>query len=172
MTNKEFTLAFVWCLLQPVLNNNLFNEWAAKRRWYLRNTEKAKQRAKAYRNSEAGRAWMRNWSNLRNRENLRVRLEKNLRTRIWFALQAKNCRSENVLRLLGCSVENFKKHIESQFLPGWTWENWGTVWEIDHKKPCASFDLSSPSQREACFHFSNQRPLSIFENRSKGSKIL
>lgn len=89
---------------------------------------------------------------------------------MYFALRARRCRSKNVMALLGCTVEEFKAHIEGLFQPGWSWENWGTVWEIDHRKPCAKFDLTDPEQRRVCFHFSNQRPLGVFENRSKGSK--
>lgn len=170
ISGNQFTLWFVWMLLQPVTDNNLFNKWATKRRYYLRNVDVCKRRAKAHRNSEAGRAWIRCWQNNRCRENLQHKLEKNTRTRIWWALQAQHCRSKNVTRLLGCTVDEFKTHIESQFTPEMNWENWGTVWEIDHIKPCVKFDLTDPSQREACFHFSNQRPLTVFANRSKGAR--
>jgi hypothetical protein len=166
---NKFTLWFVWALLHPE-KKGAFNSWAAKKNYYLRNVEVCKQRAKAYRNSDAGRAYMRQWSNERIQSNLQFKLEKNLRTRMWWALHAKNCQSSNVKELLGCSVGEFKQHIESQFQTGWTWENWGTIWEIDHMRPCSSFDLADPAQRKLCFHFSNQRPLGMFENRSKGAK--
>jgi hypothetical protein len=40
-----------------------------------------------------------------------------------------------------------------------TWENHGMVWEIDHIKPCSSFDLTDLKQQQECFHFLNQQPL-------------
>jgi len=170
MTTKDITLWFTWMLLQPVKNNNLFNEWATKRRYYLRNIGKCKARAKAHRNSEAGRAYMRDWQAEQHRTNLQYKLAKNLRTRMWYAMQSQECSSKNVIERLGCTLSEFKMHIENQFKPGWTWDNWGTLWEIDHIKPCAKFDLENPEQVKECFHFSNQRPLGKFENRSKGSK--
>ncbi len=42
-------------------------------------------------------------------------------------------------------------------------------WEIDHIKPCASFDLSKPEDRAKCFHYSNTQPMWWRENIVKGS---
>ena len=167
---NPFTLWFVWALLQPAVDNNGFNKWAAKRRYYLRNVETCKSRALAHRRSDAGKQYIRDWQRDRYQQTVEHKIAKNTRTRIWFALRAKRCTSKNVMRLLGCTIPEFKRHIEQQFQPGWSWANWGSVWEIDHIKSCAKFDLSDPVQREACFHFSNQRPLAVFDNRSKGSK--
>ncbi len=38
------------------------------------------------------------------------------------------------------TVEEFRQSLESKFLPGMTWENWGT-WHIDHIRPLSSFNL-------------------------------
>lgn len=38
--------------------------------------------------------------------------------------------------------------------------------------PVSFFDLSSPDQQRKCFHFSNTRPLSAFENLSKGDRVV
>lgn len=37
----------------------------------------------------------------------------------------------------------------------------------DHINPCASFDLSNPSEQRKCFHYTNLRPLWAKENMSK-----
>ncbi len=50
-----------------------------------------------------------------------------------------------------------------------TWDNYGK-WQIDHKIPCASFDLTDPEQQKSCFHFSNLQPLWAKDNNSKGAK--
>lgn len=71
--------------------------------------------------------------------------------------------------LLGCSVDDFKVHIEGQFKSGMTWQNFGE-WELDHVKPCASFDLTLPEQVFECFHWSNFQPLWKSENRQKSSR--
>lgn len=114
---------------------------------------------------------LREWNRDQQVANPQRVLAKNLRTRLWFALKAQNSCSKRLEEKLGCSVSEFKRHIARQFKPGWSWENWGTRWEIDHIRPCQSFDLRSAEQVRECFHFSNQRPLSIYENRSKGAKF-
>jgi hypothetical protein len=96
-------------------------------------------------------------------------IEKNIRCRIWWALnEAGANKTADTLSLIGCSVEEYWAHLEKQFQPGMTRENYGSYWEIDHIKPCARFDLTDPDQQRVCFHFSNAQPKTVFENRSKG----
>jgi hypothetical protein len=68
-------------------------------------------------------------------------------------------KNHSAISLLGCSIEEFKLHLEKQFLPEMTWENHGNIWEIDHIKPCSSFNLTNIEQQELCFHYTNQQPL-------------
>jgi hypothetical protein len=68
--------------------------------------------------------------------------------------------------LLGCTIPELRAHLQSQFKQGMSWENAGE-WEIDHIRPCASFDLSIPEQQQQCFHFSNLQPLWKADNREK-----
>ena len=70
------------------------------------------------------------------------------------------------------SLEDFKKHLESKFKEGMTWDNHTFKgWHIDHIIPCSSFDLTDPKQQEECFHYSNMQPLWWYENLSKGNKV-
>lgn len=39
------------------------------------------------------------------------------------------------------------------------WDNHGIIWEIDHIKPCVSFNLIDPEQQKQCFHYTNLQPL-------------
>jgi hypothetical protein len=91
-----------------------------------------------------------------------------IRNRINAAVR-KAKRPERTLTLLGCTIAEARAHIEKQFASGMTWENYGE-WEIDHIRPCASFNLRRKEERHACFHYSNLQPLWRRENRSKGSK--
>lgn len=81
-----------------------------------------------------------------------------LRTRFYNALE-KNLKTESVIKLIGCSIEEFKQYIENKFLLEMDWENRGVVWEIDHIKPCASLDLTNIEQQKECFHYTNHQPL-------------
>jgi hypothetical protein len=75
--------------------------------------------------------------------------------------------------LLGCTIEDFRLHLESQFEAGMTWDNYGYHgWHIDHLRPCASFDLTDSAQQYECFNYKNMRPSWRFDNQSKGEKIV
>jgi len=101
------------------------------------------------------------------------KLKHTLRLRLLDALKRDNItKRHSALKLLGCSVEQCKHHIEQQFRPEMNWSNHGSYWEIDHIIPCDSFDLTNIEQQKQCFHYTNLQPLTISENRSKKNKIL
>ena len=102
------------------------------------------------------------------RSNINFRIADNLRRRINKALN-NNTKKDHSIELLGCPIDQFKKYLENKFDSNMTWNNYGTYWNIDHIKPCASFDLSNPLQQKECFNFTNQRPLKITENQAKNS---
>ena len=75
------------------------------------------------------------------------------------------------LEYLGCSIEEFKLHIESLWLEGMTWENHGVDgWHIDHKIPLDYFVKNSDDPWEAN-HYTNLQPLWAAANLSKGASI-
>jgi hypothetical protein len=98
----------------------------------------------------------------------------NLRARISYI--AKNRYNKKFTELLGCSIEDARKHLEEQWQPGMSWDNYGLYgWHIDHIKPCNTFDLTDPDQQKKCFHYTNLRPLWAKDNLSRprnGSDIL
>lgn len=71
--------------------------------------------------------------------------------------------------LIGCEIDYLLYHIQEQFNPGMTWDNYGD-WHIDHIKPCANFDLSKPEEQRKCFNYTNLQPLWAEENLIKGKK--
>lgn len=73
------------------------------------------------------------------------------------------------LELLGCSYEQLKEHLQSQFKPPMSYINYGE-WEVDHIKPVSSFDLTNPKEAIQCFNYKNLQPLWRFDNRSKHNK--
>lgn len=83
---------------------------------------------------------------------------------------SKNYRS---VEILGCSIEHFKRYIESKFEIWMTWENYGNpvdgiyelnkTWDIDHIIP-----LNSAQTEEEIIklnHYSNLQPLCSYHNR-------
>lgn len=98
------------------------------------------------------------------------RLKKCLRTRMIKLLN--NHKNKHSLDLLGCSFDFYKKYIEYQFSSNMSWNNYGKVWNIDHVRPCDSFDLTNVNQQKECFHWTNTRPVFIELNQSKRNKRL
>ena len=54
---------------------------------------------------------------------LNEKLKNNLRNRLNQAIKVDQ-KVGSAVKDLGCSVEEFKKHIESLWEPGMTWDNW------------------------------------------------
>ena len=95
-----------------------------------------------------------------------------LRTRIWGALK-NNSKSKSTMRLVGCSIDFFRCYYESKFTEGMSWEKVmnGEI-HCDHRRPCASFDLSKPKEQHKCFHYTNLQPLWAKDNLEKSDKII
>lgn len=70
--------------------------------------------------------------------------------------------------------KELKHHIESLFTEGMSWENYGVVWEIDHKKPIKWFTDNKNlfnTVKELCIEankLDNLQPLFKSINRQKG----
>lgn len=93
-----------------------------------------------------------------------------MRTRIGKLIK-RGDKSAATKELLGCDRETFVAHIEKQFKPGMTWDNWSFHgWHVDHIKPLISFDLTVPEQQKAAFHYTNLQPLWAAENMIKGGR--
>ena len=74
------------------------------------------------------------------------------------------------MKLVGCGIDFLKKHLESKFENGMTWDNYGVNgWHMDHIKPCAAFDLTLDEQQKECFHYTNIQPLWAKDNVRKHS---
>jgi len=111
---------------------------------------------------------MTQWAKARKYSHPAFKLLSYVRVRVYNVLRGFS-RSAPTLELLGCSPEALKAHIEAQFRSGMLWENYGSVWHLDHIKPCAAFDFTSPHDQQACFHYTNLQPLFAVENLKKGS---
>ena len=96
------------------------------------------------------------------------KIKRAIRFRVWKVCKLhgsyKSARTEE---LTGADGPTLIKHLESRFTKGMTWQNYGTVWEVDHIAPCFMFDLSKPEEQRRCFHYSNLRPLGVTANRSR-----
>jgi len=117
-------------------------------------------------NKKKIKEYRKNWEDKRKNDPI-FKIKRNLRGRIRNALKD-GCKSDSSFKLIGCSPEEFKIHIEKQFQSNMTWNNYGRDgWHIDHIIPCYKFDLTKPEEQRKCFHYSNQRPLWAKDNLSR-----
>lgn len=147
--------------------------------WRRRNKDKIRESFKLWseKNKNHRKNWKRNYRKRRKKEDLDFKILTNLRSSIATAL--KQCKkSARTKKLIGCSIKELRRHLQSQFKKGMTWNNWGTgrngkgkkEWHIDHIKPVASFNLSKPKEQKKCFHYTNLQPLWAEENLRKWKK--
>lgn len=94
------------------------------------------------------------------------RVRKAVASRMWATLKGK--RDGALFSRLGYTLEELVEHLERQFQVGMSWDNYG-AWHIDHKRPCASFDLTDPSEFAACWALDNLAPLWADDNIKKGA---
>lgn len=127
--------------------------------------------ARAYRTNPANKDTIRTTQNKLNkkyRQNPQWRALANLRRRLSFVLAGAR-KAAHSMELLGCTREELRAHLERQFTSGMAWDNYGVKgWHIDHKKPCAAFDLTNPEHQHECFHYTNLQPLWASDNLEKG----
>lgn len=99
------------------------------------------------------------------------RIKRNLRNALNLSIRRYgDGKKSHLSDLVGCSFSELKAHLESQFNDLMNWKNYGKYWHIDHRKPCAWFDLESIEQQKLCFHYTNLRPLEATENHIKGAR--
>lgn len=198
MASENLSLFFLWCWFQVLRKQELarsrvqrFHAAHPERasEYYLRskerhplkrrlrslkyrkeNPEKAKQAIARWKAKNIDRVnrLRRCWKAGKLASDLNWKLRYYLSNRIRKAVKAKKSRSAGVLGLLGCSVDQLRDHLQKQFVPGMSWDNYGT-WHIDHIRPCASFDLTDVGQQQICFNYRNLQPLWGSENIKKGA---
>jgi len=128
------------------------------KQYYQSNREILLEKSKEYqtKNKDKHAEYIKN----RYQTDINFRLRKKLTTTLWNNLKKqKTNKLLSIIPLLGCTVDECKQYLESQFKPEMNWNNHGEIWEIDHIKPCSSFDLTDIEQQKQCFHYTNLQPL-------------
>lgn len=105
--------------------------------------------------------------------NINYRLSKLFGNRIRAMLWADNEWQSS----LGYSMQELKEHLEKQFAPRMSWDNYGRgaeCWHIDHIKPVSWFNFSSVEDLEfkTCWALENLAPKWEFDNLSKGARFV
>jgi len=99
------------------------------------------------------------------------KLKHNIRTLIRRSIQNQfTTKSKKTIEILGCSFEEFKLHLESQFDDKMNWSNQGTYWHLDHIIPISSAETEEDVYR--LNHYTNFQPLYWQDNLKKSNKIV
>ena len=168
-------------------NNEKTNEWRLinkakisnnKKEWRLKNKEKIKNDYKEWRLANKEKINEKYKEYIKNRKETDPIFKMQCRIRRLIGNSFKNCGfRKNTLseKILGCSFENFKVYIESQFEDWMTFENHGKYngeyhfgWDIDH-----IIELKTVKNIEDVIklnHYSNLRPLDSKINRVDRNK--
>ena len=86
----------------------------------------------------------------------------------------KSDKTERSIEYLGCTIAEFKTHIESQFKENMTWENFGD-WHIDHIVPIKyKKDGQNPTLEDVIerLHWKNTQPMWAEDNIVKGNRFI
>jgi hypothetical protein len=96
-------------------------------------------------------------------------LRARVRCLIYNSLKKRGYKKDSTTQeILGCTVLEFKRHIERQFLPGMSWDLRGAI-HIDHIVPSSSAETEA--EVIALSHFTNLRPMWAAENMRKSDSI-
>jgi hypothetical protein len=144
-----------------------------KKEYRENNKEKVKEYEKKYKeeNKERTKEYGKKYRKKRIKNDPLFRLTDNIRKLIYKSFKnggyTKKSRSYEIL---GCSFEDFKKHIESQFEDWMNWDNYGLYngnecygWDYDHIIPLSSCECEEDVYK--LNHYSNLQPLCSYINR-------
>jgi hypothetical protein len=104
------------------------------------------------------------------RKNPFFRIHRALSKQIWAFLKGKKG-GRKWESLVGYTFNDLQTHLESQFAPEMSFNNYGSVWEIDHKKPLSWFEFNSDEDVKEAWALKNLQPLPLSVNRSKGNRF-
>lgn len=140
-----------------------------KKEWTRKNKENKREYDKVYRKVNKKRIRARERIYVKNRliDDINFKLITNLRSRIRDAVKMAKCniKAGSAIKDLGCNIDELKKHIESKFVNGMSWDNYGYYgWHLDHIKPLSSFNLTDRQQFLEASHYTNIQPLWAKDN--------
>lgn len=122
-------------------------------------------------NKDKVRIYDNEYKKRKKKHDLNYRLKSILRSTLSSKIR-KTKNSPKTVELLGCTIDFFRQYLESKFLEGMNWSNYGLKgWHIDHKYPCSKFDLSKIEDQKKCFHYSNLQPMWAIDNILKSNKL-
>jgi hypothetical protein len=153
---------------------NQEKEQERSRKYYYTNQEKEKKRGREYqrkrfaKNPEKIRNYFREYHQKRRKTIPEIYMMRSCVHRMLKVAQF--TRTSRNWKYICCTPQFLRNHLEEQFLPGMTWENYGE-WHVDHIIPLSIFPFKEmPELLFVASHWTNLRPLWRKENLSKGKR--
>lgn len=136
--------------------------------YYYKNREEIRLNHKEYYQNNKNKIY----THIKNKKKIDplYKLTCNIRSRISSIIYNKKLQKNNKFKeYIGCSLDELKYHLESQFIDDMSWENHGKFgWHVDHIIP-----LSSAKTEEELYklcHYTNLQPLWAEDNLKKSNK--
>lgn len=144
--------------------------------WYQENKEYRKQYLKEYREKNIDRIREKKRVYEKNKKDSDpiYKLISNFRTAIYQVLKENNVQKNgHYFEVLKYTPEELISHLESNFIDGMTWGNYGE-WHVDHIKPISSFNIKEIGDDAFmnCWGLDNLQPMWGIENIKKGNKVI
>ena len=168
----------------------------------MNNPERAIKSVKKYLSSSKGKAWYRSWYEkyrtteaykkswqkanvgpLSKARHARHRAKRDLRPECKIIQSIRNSIHQRIKapdhssKYLDATVADLRKHIESLWLPGMSWDNYGiNGWHIDHIKPLARYNFFKADgtvnveEIKSAMSLRNLQPLWASDNIKKKDK--
>ena len=160
--------------------NNKEKHKEYRKEYYENNKEKIKEKHKEYRKEyyennkekikEYRKGYLKEYTKQRKKTDTLFKLRCTIRSLICTSIKKQGyTKQSKTCKILGCTYEEFKIHLENQFTDGMTWENQGE-WHLDHIYP-----VSLAKDEEELIklnHYTNFQPLWAEDNRKKSNKII
>ena len=97
--------------------------------------------------------------------NMNYRIKKSLAARLRNVLD----KADTTMNYIGCNIQYFREWLEYNFTEEMNWDNYGSLWSIDHVIPVCKFDLTLEEEKFKCWNWSNMMP-SLREVKYNSSK--
>ena len=165
--------------LREYYSNNKSTQLIKNKEYRLLHADNIKRQRKEYRNREEIKAHIKHkqqeYLPIR-KEKIKLRRQTDLNFKISEVLRSKihkflKNQPTSFIQLIECDLDFFKKWVEFRFEESMNWENFGSVWQLDHIIPLTAFDMGNDSNKRVCFHWTNFQPLFSNENRTKSNNI-
>jgi hypothetical protein len=145
------------------------------KKWAEENKEHLSEYIKEYRENNIYkiRQIKRDYERNRKARDPLYKLISNFRTAIYTVLKESNVdKYGHYFDVLEYTPEELIIHLEKQFVPDMTWDNYG-IWHVDHKLPITSFDIQEMGDEEfmKCWSLDNLQPMWGEENIRKSNKL-